>query len=148
MILQALCLVLLVPAVLCCTYYLFLAAVALLARERPRPQGVNATHTFALLIPAHDEEAALPATLRACAALDYPRDRYKVYVIADNCTDRTAQVAAEAGAVVLERRDIERRGKGHALAWALERVLPERPDAVVVLDADCRPDAHALRAFD
>jgi hypothetical protein len=148
MLLQALCLLLLVPAVLCCAYYLFLAAVARLARERPRPTAANATHTFALLVPAHDEEAALPATLRACAALDYPRDRYKVYVVADNCADRTAEVAAAEGAVVLERCDVERRGKGHALAWALERVLPGRPDAVVVLDADCRLDAHALRAFD
>jgi hypothetical protein len=148
MILQVLCLLFLVPAVLCCAYYLSLAAVRLLAGEPRRPQGTGAAHTFAILIPAHDEEAALPATLRACANLDYPADRYKVYVVADNCDDGTAAVAADAGAVVLERRDDERRGKGHALAWALERILPERPDAVVVLDADCRPDRHALRAFD
>jgi 1,2-diacylglycerol 3-beta-glucosyltransferase len=148
MILQVLCLTLLVPAVACCAYYLFLAAVQLLAGERRRPTGTNAAHTFAILIPAHDEEAALPATLAACATLDYPADRFTVYVVADNCTDRTAAVAAAAGAVVLERHDDTQRGKGPALAWVLERVLPRRPDAVVVLDADCRIDRHALREFD
>ncbi len=144
--LQLLCLALLVPAGLCCAYYLFLAAVQLLAGERRRPPGTGTAHTFAILIPAHDEEEVLPATLRACADLDYPADRFTLYVVADNCTDRTAEVAAAAGAVVLERRD-ERRGKGQALAWALERVLPDGDDAVIVLDADCRLDRHALRAF-
>lgn len=148
MVLQVLCIVLLVPAVACCAYYLFLAAVQLLTGERRRLPETNANHTFAILIPAHDEEEALPATLAACAELDYPADRFTVYVVADNCTDRTAKVATAAGAVVLERHDEERRGKGQALAWALERVLPGRADAVVVLDADCRLDRHALRAFD
>jgi cellulose synthase/poly-beta-1,6-N-acetylglucosamine synthase-like glycosyltransferase len=148
MILQALCLLLLVPAVLCCAYYLFLVAVRLLAGEPKRTPRWSATHRFALLVPAHNEESAVPATLRACANFDYPAAMYKVYVVADNCTDRTAEVAAAAGALVLERRDDERRGKGYALAWALERILPDRPDAVVVLDADCRLDPHALRAFD
>jgi hypothetical protein len=148
MFLQLLCLVLLLPAVACCAYYLFLAAVQLLAGERRQPSATTAAHTFAILIPAHDEEAALPATLAACAALDYPADRFTVYVVADNCADRTTQVAAAGGAVVLERHDDRQRGKGPALAWALERVLPTRPDAVVVLDADCRLDRHALREFD
>jgi glycosyltransferase involved in cell wall biosynthesis len=146
--LQVLCILLLVPAVLCCAYYLFLAAVRLLSGEPRTAPETGPTHTFALLIPAHNEEDALPATLRACAQLDYPAAKLKVYVVADNCTDRTATVAAAAGARVLERQDDERRGKGYALGWALERILPERPNAVVVLDADCRPDRHALRAFD
>jgi hypothetical protein len=148
MVLQVLCLGLLVPAVACCAYYLFLAGVQMLAGERRRPTGTGAAHNFAILIPAHDEEATLPGTLAACAALDYPADRFTVHVVADNCADRTAEVAAAAGAVVLERRDAERRGKGPALAWALQRVLPTRPDAVVILDADCRLDRHALRDFD
>ncbi|HEX5271082.1 MAG TPA: glycosyltransferase, partial [Gemmataceae bacterium] len=148
MLVQALCVVLLAPAVACCAYYLLLAAVQILAGERRSPAGTGAAHTFAILIPAHDEEATLPAALAACAALDYPADRVTVYVVADNCTDRTAQVGAAAGAVVLERHDTGRRGKGPALAWALERVLPALPDAVVILDADCRLDPHALRDFD
>jgi 1,2-diacylglycerol 3-beta-glucosyltransferase len=148
MVLQMLCIVLLAPAALACAYYLFLAAAALLTCGKTAPPGANAVHIFAILIPAHNEEAGLAATLSSCGDLDYPADKVRVYVVADNCTDRTAEVAAAGGAVVLERRDDKRRGKGFALAWALERVLPERPDAVVVLDADCRIDRHALRAFD
>jgi 1,2-diacylglycerol 3-beta-glucosyltransferase len=146
--LQLLCLVFLVPAGLCCAYCLFLAGVELLARGSRRLSRTNASHTFAILIPAHNEETMLPAALRACADLDYPADKFKVYVVADNCTDRTAAVAAAWGGVVLERRDETSRGKGPALAWALKHVLADRPDAVVVLDADCRLDRHALRAFD
>lgn len=148
MLLQLLCIVLLTPAVLCCAYYLFLAAVQMAASETHRSTGSNADHTFAILIPAYNEESAISATLRACFDLDYPTWQFKVYVVADNCTDHTAAIAAAAGAVLLERRDEERRGKGFALTWALEHILPHRPDAVVVLDADCRIDRRALRAFD
>jgi cellulose synthase/poly-beta-1,6-N-acetylglucosamine synthase-like glycosyltransferase len=80
--------------------------------------------------------------------LDYPADRFAIYVIADNCRDRTAEVAREHGVACLVRMDPDRPGKGPALAFGLERVDFARHDAVVVLDADCRIDAHALRAFD
>jgi len=131
-----------------CAYYVFLAAVAGLLPREKRTNRAAATPTFAILIPAHNEEAGLPSTLLSCAELDYPADRCQVYVIADNCSDRTAAVAREAGVVCLERHDLERRGKGQALAWALERILPHGHDAVIVLDADCRLDRHALRVFD
>jgi cellulose synthase/poly-beta-1,6-N-acetylglucosamine synthase-like glycosyltransferase len=68
-------------------------------------------------------------------------------VVVDNCTDGTAEIARRAGAHVLERHDPDRRGKGFALAWAFERILPLGHDALVVLDADCRADADLLRAF-
>jgi 1,2-diacylglycerol 3-beta-glucosyltransferase len=137
----------LVPVSLACGYYVFLAAVALLPRKGGARAGAP-RHTFAILIPAHNEEGGLAATLRSCHALDYPRDRYRVFVIADNCDDCTADVARAEGAICLERRDHHQRGKGPALAWGLGHVLREAADAVVVLDADCRLDAHALRSFD
>jgi hypothetical protein len=146
--LHGLCLALLVPASLACVYYLVLAAVALGGRARPLPPPGAPRHTFAILIPAHDEAAGLAAVLRSCAALDYPPDLVRVVVVADNCADDTAAVARRHGAVCWERRDPARRGKGHALAWGLARVLADRPDAVVVLDADCAIDPGALRAFD
>lgn len=116
--------------------------------SRPRHALTGCRHRFAILIPAYNEEDQIEEVLRSCAALDYPRDRCRVFVIADNCTDRTAEAARAAGAVCLERHDLSRRGKGPALAWALRQVLPLQPDAVVVLDADCRLDRHALRVFD
>ena len=73
---------------------------------------------FAILVPAHDEQAVIGRTLASLAALDYPHDRADVWVVADNCTDATAAVAQTHGALVLERRDPARAGKGHALAWS------------------------------
>ena len=75
---------------------------------------------------------------RAPGALEYPADRFDVYVVADNCTDRTAEVARAAGARVEERFDQTARGKGHALRWLLTRLRERgaRYDAYVVIDAD------------
>jgi cellulose synthase/poly-beta-1,6-N-acetylglucosamine synthase-like glycosyltransferase len=130
-----------------CLYYVFLVLVAL-ASWRPHFTSGPHAHTFAVLIPAHNEEAHIAEALDACAAFDYPRERYRVFVVADNCTDRTAAIASAHGAVCLERHDATRRGKGAALAWALDRVLAEPVDAVLILDADCRLNPEALRTFD
>jgi cellulose synthase/poly-beta-1,6-N-acetylglucosamine synthase-like glycosyltransferase len=137
----------LTPAVLAAAYYAALALVGLAGRPC-RPTRQTPRHSFAIVIPARNEELGLPATLAACGALDYPRELCRVYVVADNCTDGTARVAVACGAVCLERHDRARIGKGHALAWAFERVLPDGHDAVVVLDADGRLSPGALRVFD
>lgn len=140
-------LLLLLPALLIGVYQGLLALVGLCCRRSPRLPRPRTFRRFAIVIPAHDEEAALPRVLRACAELDYPAGRYDVFVVADNCTDRTAVVAREHGVRCLERVDPRRRGKGHALEWAIPRVLALGADAVVVLDADCTIDRHALRTF-
>jgi len=148
MLLQALTVVLLMPAVSACAYYLVLCLVGLWPR-RPRAHPTTMpVHTFAIVMPAHNEAPIIPDALQACRLLDYPGNKYKVYVIADNCTDRTAALATEAGAICLERHDLDHPGKGPALTWALEQVLEDRPDAVIILDADCRLDPHSLRTFD
>jgi glycosyltransferase involved in cell wall biosynthesis len=148
MVLHLLCLVFLIPAAGATLYYALLAACAFPRRDAADAGPAEAVHSFAVVIPAHDEERTLPASLESCAALDYPADKFRVFVVADNCTDRTAEVARAGGVICLERRDTARRGKGFALEWAFARVLPPGFDAVVVLDADCRLDRHALRAFD
>src|SRR5437016_5923806 len=66
---------------------------------------------FALLVPAHDEELLITRTVDSLLAVDYPRDLYRVHVIADNCSDETAARARAAGATVHERSDPARRGK-------------------------------------
>lgn len=116
---------------------------------RPRRGSPSApTHTFTILVPAHNEEASLPRTLASLATQDYPPKRVRVCVVADNCTDRTAAVAREFGADCVERTDPERRGKGFALAFGFARVLRTAPDVVLVLDADCELTPGALRALD
>lgn len=148
MVLHCLTLPLLVIAAAACLYYLGLALAALLFRPGRRPASGPPVHSFAIVIPAHNEDAVLENTLRSCADLDYPADQCQVFVIADNCTDRTADIARAAGTICLERYDSELRGKGHALGWALPTVLDHGLDAVLILDADCQIDAQALRSFD
>lgn len=118
-------------------YLLLLTAAALLPR-RSAP-AVTALPQFDVIIAAHDEEATLPRLLASVRALDYPPERRRVHVVADNCSDRTAAVARAAGVIVHERVDAQRVGKGYALdvGMAAALALPGRPDdALVVVDAD------------
>jgi 1,2-diacylglycerol 3-beta-glucosyltransferase len=117
--------------------YLDILSVAATLRRR-EPKLVSTRLRFAILVPAHDEEALLPRLLHSIAACDYPRERYNVYVVADNCSDSTAAIAKAAGVSVHERQDDRRVGKGHALHWLLSRIdeSSAQYDAFVFLDAD------------
>src|SRR5262245_12485623 len=131
------------------TAYLAAVAVAAVAARPALRAAGPARHRFAVVVPAHDEAATLPTLLAALDGLAYPRPRYEVIVIADNCADDTAAVALTGGARVLTRTDPARRSKGHALGWALPRIVAERRhDAVVILDADSRPDPGLLAELD
>jgi len=103
-----------------------------------------------VLVPAHDESDGIAAAVTALRGQDYPADAFEVIVIADNCSDATAERARAAGATVWEREAAGDRGKGQALAWAIERLWRERPatDAVTVVDADCLASPGLLAAFD
>src|SRR5579884_582843 len=97
-------------------------------------------HTrFAVLIPAHNEEALLSDLLGSLSQLAYPKELYSVYVIADNCNDGTADIARRfEGVRVYERFDTEKRGKGYALDWMWQRMEESGLvyDAYLILDAD------------
>ena len=131
-------------------YLLAIAGAAAGRRRTPPPQPRTGPRLRLLvLIPAHDEETTLPGTLAALQEVDYPSELVRVVVVADNCADATADVATRHGAEVLERRS-GLRGKGPALAWALERIGEGRSDhdAVVFLDADCAPSPNLLTALE
>ncbi len=145
MVVAAVVLACLVPATAAGLGYL-VPTLAGLFRRRPTPRAP--THTFTILVPAHDEEHTLPAALQSLAVLDYPPELVRVCVVADNCTDDTAAVALATGAECLVRSDPAKRGKGYALAFGLERVLKTTPDAVLILDADCQLNPDSLRALD
>jgi cellulose synthase/poly-beta-1,6-N-acetylglucosamine synthase-like glycosyltransferase len=91
---------------------------------------------FAVLIPAHNEELLIGRALASIHSADYPEDHVHAYVIADNCDDSTAEIARGLGAEVLVRTDLERRGKGHAISWALKQFDLDQYDAIVMVDAD------------
>jgi hypothetical protein len=101
--------------------------------------------TIAIVVPAHDEEGILGETLRDLATQVEDSDR--IVVVADNCSDRTAEIARSHGARVLERVDPMRRGKGHAITFALDALDEDPPDVVVVFDADCRASPGAIDAI-
>ena len=134
-------------------YLVFMTGSALLARRREVqriPPAVPRT-CFTILVPAHNEALVIGECLRSLTSFDYPRDQARVIVIADNCTDDTADLARAAGVTAYERSDADRRGKGYALEWALARLLAEDggwTDAVLVFDADTLADAAFLRQMD
>ncbi|MGC8880429.1 MAG: glycosyltransferase family 2 protein, partial [Anaerolineae bacterium] len=108
------------------------------------------THRFAVLIPAHNEEAVIGRTLDRLYNQHYPKHLYDVFIVADHCTDETAIIARQHGATSYERQTGLRGSKGAALAWLIERVFETGIpyDALVIFDADTQVDAKFLRVMD
>lgn len=108
-----------------CYMYQAVYAVIVLVKDHKR-RIVNAPdeelHKFAVMIAGRNEEAVIGELIRSIKNQDYPEELIDIFVIADNCTDNTAQVAAEAGAEVFERNDRLVVGKSHALDFALNRI--------------------------
>lgn len=129
---------LLVPAVV-----VALQVLAALAPARaPARKCAAVRPRTAILVPAHNEEGGLAATLRPLRAQLVPGDR--LLVVADNCSDRTAEVAAQEGAEVVERHDPVRRGKGYALDRGIQHLASDPPDVVLIVDADCQVGEAAV----
>ena len=95
-------------------------------------------HKFMAIIPAHNEEDVVVNLIESLKHQNYPKELLDIYVIADNCTDRTAELAKEAGAIVYERFDPEKKTKGYAMQWFLAQKIEENAnyDAFCVFDAD------------
>ncbi len=126
----------------------YLGLLTLASRRRASASAPAPRLRFEVVVPAHDEQAGVAETVRSLLAVRYPREDFGVVVVADNCSDRTAAVAAAAGASVLVRDDPEHRGKGHALRFAYDHVLARGvADAVVVVDADSVVSANLLSAL-
>ncbi|MBD9389860.1 glycosyltransferase [Agrobacterium sp. AGB01] len=99
----------------------------------------------AIIIPAHNEEDGIARTVLSVASQMRPFDR--LLVVADNCTDATAEIARTAGAEVLERTDLKLRGKGYALDAGLQAIAQDPLPFVVFIDADCIIEAGGLDAL-
>jgi cellulose synthase/poly-beta-1,6-N-acetylglucosamine synthase-like glycosyltransferase len=127
---------------------LYLLWFTLLSRAPPQVDRSSRRLRFDVIVPAHNEAAVIEAVVANLLKLDWPVDGYRVLVIADNCTDSTASLARMAGAEVLERHDLTRRGKGYALAYAFEASQSRRwAHAVAVVDADTEVSPNLLEAF-
>jgi len=93
---------------------------------------------FAILIAAHNEERVIAHIINSLSRQNYPKDMYDIYVIADNCTDRTAEIAEENGAIVYVRNNDVEKGKGFALEWMFKHIfaMGDKYDVISVFDAD------------
>ncbi len=121
-------------------YWCYQTAISLcsLIKLKDKPYLTNKKHKFMAIIPAHNEERVVSNLIESLKNQTYDKDLYDIYVIADNCTDNTANVARRAGAIVLERFDPEHKTKGYALQWFLKQKIEENADydAFFVFDAD------------
>lgn len=121
-------------------FWLYQLGISLcsLVKLKEKKLKVNKEHKFMAIVPAHNEEAVVGSLVESLKAQTYNRDLYDIYVIADNCTDKTARIAREAGAIVLERFDESKKTKGYALDWFLKQKIKENADydAFFVFDAD------------
>ena len=123
---------------ICYSYQFFYIPVSLF--KKPKAHREPKPHRFAVLIAARNERSVIGELIDSINAQDYPAHLINIFVIADNCTDDTALIAQEHGAVVYTRRDSLHVGKGYALNFLLEQIARDYPagffDAFLVLDAD------------
>jgi cellulose synthase/poly-beta-1,6-N-acetylglucosamine synthase-like glycosyltransferase len=131
-------------------YLLLLTTAALFAKRKTPPRTGEPSQRFVIMVPAHNEERLLPQLLESLGQLDYPHALYAVHVVADNCSDRTAELGRAGGAIIHERFNTELRGKGYALEWLLQQIWErdDPHDAVVILDADSVVSPNFLRVMD
>lgn len=147
-LLQFLRLFLLVAEILLALPVIYVCVISISALIQDRKHTTRTTsdafqttphRSFAVIVPAHNEELVLGTLLESLSQITYPEERYTVHVVADNCTDKTAQLAQQfEGVQVHERFDQEKHGKGYALNWIWQQLeeKQQKYDAYVVLDAD------------
>lgn len=118
--------------------YLFVGTIK---QAKIKPKVFN-LHKIGIVISARNESAVIANLIKSVQQCDYPQSLIKIFVIADNCTDNTAEICRNLGCVVFERFDKEKIGKGYALNYLFTKLHNEAeysdiiPDAYIVLDAD------------
>ena len=129
--------------------YQLVVSVCSLVKLKDKPIIEAKQNRFMAIIPAHNEAAVVGNLVESLKNQDYPKELYDVYVIADNCTDNTAEIARKAGAIVYERFDEEKKTKGFALQWFLaQKIKEDAPyDAFCIFDADNVADKNFLKAM-
>lgn len=136
---------------LCHTYQIFYLIYALFVSPK-KYSATTQTNRYAVMVSARNEEKVIGQLLQSIKACDYPSELVDIYVIADNCTDKTAQIAAENGANVYQRFNQELIGKGYALNELYSYITgqhgTEYYDGYFVFDADNLLDKHYITEMD
>lgn len=116
-------------------------------KKTKKTKAANKNSRFAVLICAKDEQAVIGQLLNSLNSQNYKKEDYTIFVVADNCTDNTAQIASQCGAIVFERFNSILKGKGYAMEWAIKKINKEYNnsfDAFAVFDADNLVDPDFL----
>lgn len=125
-----------------CLFFLIECVAAILPKDFPTYKGKWLSTKITVLIPAHNEEIVIASTLEKIIPVLKKQD--SLVVVADNCSDKTAEIAMNMGATVIERHDLINRGKGYALDYGLAFIEANPPDVVVAIDADCNVASGAI----
>ena len=129
--------------------YQFIISVTSLIKFKEKPLLIDKKHRFIIALPANNEETVIGNLIKSLKMQDYDKDLFDIYVIADNCTDNTAKIARENGAIVYERFDETKKTKGYALNWFLDKMKDKKDDydALLVFDADNIVDKNFLNVM-
>src|SRR3979411_456861 len=117
-------------------FFIEIIAALNLVNEKPvKASNPEAPRRVAVIVPAHNESAGILPTIQDIRPQLNAGDR--LIVVADNCSDDTAAVAAAAGAEVIARDDLEKIGKGYALGWGISHLSTDAPDFAVFIYGAC-----------
>ncbi len=123
---------------LCFLYQAVFCVVGLLSNKNTLPPAKK-LHRYAFFIAAHNEASVIANLVASIKAQNYPAELIDVFVVADACTDNTAEAARQAGAIVYERNDLARKGKSWVMDYGFKRILKEYPnryEGYFIFDAD------------
>lgn len=130
-------------------YQIFFILVPFFKKDDPHKE--NVIHRFAVLISARNEENVIADLVNSLKEQNYPQDMLDVFVVADNCTDTTAEIAKNAGAIVYERFNRKQVGKGYALDFLINKIFDrygrDYYDGYMVFDADNILDKNYVSAM-
>ncbi len=129
--------------------YQFVISITSLIKFKEKPMLTDKKHRFIIALPANNEESVIGNLIKSLKMQDYDKSLFDIYVIADNCTDKTAEVARENGVIVYERFDETKKTKGYALNWFLDKMKDKKDDydALLVFDADNVVDKNFLNVM-
>ena len=123
------------------TYLLLISLMGFKTPKKNRQQ-LSATGSIGILIPAHNEKLVIKRTIESVLNAASNSHDIDINIIADNCSDNTADIAKQFSVNVLERENKNLRGKGAALQWAMNELKEKNYDYTMIIDADSIVDDH------
>ena len=122
-----------------CYAFQFIYLIVPFVKKLPKHKETS-LHRYAVIVCARNEENVISNLVESIRSQDYPKELIDIILVADNCTDATADVGRSLGLTVYERFDKEKVGKGYALDYGLSKASEtfgdDYFDAFIVFDAD------------